>query len=890
MTEPIEKDLTCEAAEATAEVATSAAVEAAAEVEVEPAAEAAAEIEAETEVEVGEPAAENATEPAAETAAEPVTEAAEAATEPTPEAESNSDSIDNGSDATDAIEAADSDDPADADSFADADDNATDADNLTDADAEDEADLDELDPEEAAAETEEADVDVAVTFADLGLSEDALRAVEKLGYENPTPVQEQAIPVVLEGRDLIAAASTGTGKTAAFLLPLLSNLPRAGRGKRAPRVLVVTPTRELAQQIAFTCIKVARATGHFATTVYGGTPYAPQIREIKGGTDVLIATPGRLCDLMERGVVDLTQIGALVLDEADRMLDMGFLPDVTTIVEALPKERQTLLFSATIDQSIEKNLGSLLHDPVMVQIAHRGETAATVEQFIMPVPYREKQALLEAVLREKGHERVIVFARTKTRCEECAQALIDAGFTAESIHSDKKQGQRRRALDAFRKGRTDILVATDVLARGIDVVGVDHVINLDLPDMPEDYVHRIGRTGRAGESGYAISFVSANSRRILREIEDLIGRDIPVMPMETYELDLSILEKGKKKRKPRRSEGERKGYKGELDWQRERAREERERAREEREERRERRMLEEKGIIPREDRRRDDRGGSRHDDRFERGERRDGRRFEHDDRQHGEKRGGFDRRDERRDDRRGERRFDRKDEHRGERSFDRKDEYRGERRFDRDERKGGFKGRDDRGEKRGGFGERKGGFGRKDDRRDGERRFDRDDRRRDDRRGGFDKKREGEHGGRRFDHDDRKGGFKGRDDRRHDDRRGGFAGKKRDDRRDGERRFDRKDERRGERRFDRDDRKGGFKGRDERHGGERRFDDRGRGGRDFDKKPRRFASRDGQGYQGPKKHDAGKSKPKRDAGAPANPNGIRAFGERKLREKYTRIK
>ncbi|WP_165048508.1 MULTISPECIES: DEAD/DEAH box helicase [unclassified Adlercreutzia] len=839
MTEPIEKDLTSEAAEA--------AADSAAEV-----AESAAAIEVAAE----------ADEPAAETAAEPATGVAteadpEIAVESAIEAESNSEAIVSLSDDTDVADA----DVTNPDDSAEA-----------DADSEDEADLDDLDPEEAAAETEEADVDVAVTFADLGLSEDALRAVEKLGYENPTPVQEQAIPVVLEGRDLIAAASTGTGKTAAFLLPLLSNLSRAGRGKRAPRVLVVTPTRELAQQIAFTCIKVARATGHFATTVYGGTPYAPQIREIKGGTDVLIATPGRLCDLMERGVVDLTQISALVLDEADRMLDMGFLPDVTTIVEALPKQRQTLLFSATIDQSIEKNLGSLLHDPVMVQIAHRGETAATVDQFIMPVPYKEKQALLEAVLHEKGHERVIVFARTKTRCEECAQALIDAGFTAESIHSDKKQGQRRRALDAFRKGRTDILVATDVLARGIDVVGVDHVINLDLPDMPEDYVHRIGRTGRAGESGYAISFVSANSRRILREIEDLIGRDIPVMPMETYELDLSILEKGKKKRKPKRAEGERKGYKGELDWQRERAREERE-------ERRERRMLEEKGIIPREDRRRDERGDSRHGERFERGERRDGRRFEHDDRQHGEKRGGFGGRDERRD---------------GERRFDRKDDRHGERSFDRDDRKGGFKGRDDRGEKRGGFGERKSGFGRKGDRRDGERRFDRDDRRRDDRRGGFGKKREDERGGRRFDRDDRKGGFKGRDDRQHDDRgRGGFAGKKRDDRRDGERRFDRKDDHRGERRFDRDDRKGGkggFKGRDDRHGGERRLDDRGRGGRDFDKKPRRFASRDGQGYQGAKKHDAAKGKPKRSTGAPANPNGIRAFGERKLREKYTRIK
>ena len=387
------------------------------------------------------------------------------------------------------------------------------------------------------------------SFDELGLSADALSAVEKLGYEDPTPVQEQAIPVVLEGRDLIAAASTGTGKTAAFLLPLLSKLPRAGRGKRDPRVLVVTPTRELAQQIAFTCIKIARATGHYATTVYGGTPYGPQIKEIKGGTDVLIATPGRLNDLMERNVVKLSSIEALVLDEADRMLDMGFLPDITTIVGELPEERQTLLFSATIDKSIEKNLSSLLKEPEVIQIAQKGETAKTVAQYIMPIGNKDKFELLKAVLEEKGHERVIVFARTKARTEECAEALIEAGYSAESIHSDKPQGRRRRALENFRRGRTDILVATDVLARGIDVTGVHHVINYDLPDMAEDYVHRIGRTGRAGEEGYAISFVSPNSRRLLKEIEELIDKEIPVMPLESYELDMSLLKKGKK-RKP----------------------------------------------------------------------------------------------------------------------------------------------------------------------------------------------------------------------------------------------------------------------------------------------------------------------------------------------------
>ena len=388
-------------------------------------------------------------------------------------------------------------------------------------------------------------------FAELGLSEAALAAVERMGYDSPTPVQEQSIPYILEGRDVIAAASTGTGKTAAFLLPTLSTLERMkGRG-RAPRVCVVSPTRELAQQISRTCMQISRKTGHFVTTVYGGTPYGPQIRELRGGTDVLIATPGRLNDLMDRGVVDLSETKVLVLDEADRMLDMGFLPDVTKIVEHTPAKRQTLLFSATIDSSIQKNLGNLLKDPAIIEIARNGETAATVAQYIMPIANRKKQELLEAVLNDKGHERVIVFARTKNRTEECAEALEAAGFHAESIHSDKTQGRRRRALENFRRGKTDILVATDVLARGIDVPEVNYVINFDLPDMAEDYVHRIGRTGRAGEEGFAISFVTRETMKTLKEIEKLIGKDIPFTTIEGYETDPSVLETPKR--------GERKG-------------------------------------------------------------------------------------------------------------------------------------------------------------------------------------------------------------------------------------------------------------------------------------------------------------------------------------------
>lgn len=387
-------------------------------------------------------------------------------------------------------------------------------------------------------------------FADLGLSEAALRAVERLGYENPTPVQAAAIPLALQGRDLIAAASTGTGKTAAFLLPVMDKLSGTKKSGRKPRILVVSPTRELAQQIARTCMQIAKETGQYVTTVFGGSPYGPQIKDLKRGTDILIATPGRLNDLIDRGSAKLGDVEVLILDEADRMLDMGFLPAMETIIHETPDTRQTLLFSATIDESITKGIGSLLSNPAVVEIAHKGETAKTVKQFIMPIAHRDKYALLRAVLDEKGSERVIVFARTKNRTEECVEMLRDNGFSAESIHSDRSQIQRRKALENFRRGRTSILVATDVLARGIDVPDVDHVINIDLPDCPEDYVHRIGRTGRAGEEGFAISFVTRETRGTLREIEKLTNSSIPFMELESYKTDPSILEKSKKGKRP----------------------------------------------------------------------------------------------------------------------------------------------------------------------------------------------------------------------------------------------------------------------------------------------------------------------------------------------------
>ena len=382
------------------------------------------------------------------------------------------------------------------------------------------------------------------TFAELGLSDAVLAAVDHLGYTEPTPVQAQAIPLVLQGRDIIAAAKTGTGKTAAFSLPSLDILARAER-KKAPAMLVITPTRELAMQIQEVCQTIARTRGLRVANVVGGVKIEPQIDRLARGVDVLIATPGRLIDLMNQKAVDLSQVQVLVLDEADRMLDMGFLPSVRRIVEATPKSRQTLLFSATIDKGVLDQVDAMLNDPAIVQIAAKGETADTVEQYIAHVPHTLKPDLLAALLKERGHKRVIVFARTRHRADAACRKLKRAGYHAEAIHSDRSQNQRKRALDNFASGETDILVATDVLARGIDVDEVSYVVNYDVPTQAEDYVHRIGRTGRAGEKGYAISFVTRETSRTLRDIERLIGKDIPFMELETYELDPTLLKQKK---------------------------------------------------------------------------------------------------------------------------------------------------------------------------------------------------------------------------------------------------------------------------------------------------------------------------------------------------------
>ena len=375
---------------------------------------------------------------------------------------------------------------------------------------------------------------MTTSFQDLGLTETTLPAIEELGYTAPTPVQEQAIPLALAGRDVVAAAKTGTGKTAAFALPIIE---RVGRAKRpgAPKALIVTPTRELAQQIDEAFVSLAKTSKHRLLTVVGGVPYKGQIGKLERGVDILVATPGRLFDLMERRDVRLDDVEVLVLDEADRMLDMGFWPTMKKIVAATPSSRQTLLFSATIDRAVMRSVSSILNDPAFVEIAHRGETADTIDQFIMPITQTGKPALLRALLEEKGARRVIIFTRTKSRADICTRQLREAGYKAESIHSDKTQAKRQQALDRFTSGKIEVLVATDVLARGIDISQVERVINYDVPESPEDYVHRIGRTGRAGESGFAISFVTPDDKAALRDIEKLIGSQIPHLKIDSYD-------------------------------------------------------------------------------------------------------------------------------------------------------------------------------------------------------------------------------------------------------------------------------------------------------------------------------------------------------------------
>jgi ATP-dependent RNA helicase RhlE len=365
-----------------------------------------------------------------------------------------------------------------------------------------------------------------VSFNDLGLVPDLLRAVKDAGYSTPTPIQQQAIPAVLAGRDIVGCAQTGTGKTAAFTLPILQRLDAAADEEPALRALVVTPTRELAAQIGQSVATYAKHLEIWHAVIFGGVTDKPQIQELRRGVDILIATPGRLLDLMNRREINLAHVEVFVLDEADQMLDMGFLPDIRRIVAKLPSKRQTLLFSATMPAPIRELAQGLLVDPVDVTVARVSEPAELVEQRLFFVDKADKRKLLVDLVRERSVRRSLVFSRTKHGANRIAKYLDDAGIGTAAIHGNKSQGARTRALDAFKRGDLRVLVATDIAARGIDVEGVTHVINFDLPNVPETYVHRIGRTARAGASGTAWSFCDAEERAYLADIERLMRRHI----------------------------------------------------------------------------------------------------------------------------------------------------------------------------------------------------------------------------------------------------------------------------------------------------------------------------------------------------------------------------
>jgi ATP-dependent RNA helicase RhlE len=371
-----------------------------------------------------------------------------------------------------------------------------------------------------------------MSFRDLGLAEPLLRAVDAEGYVTPTPIQSASIPHLLAGRDLLGTAQTGTGKTAAFALPILHRLlttaPRHSTRRVKVRALVISPTRELASQIADSFQTYGREARLRHTTIFGGVGQGPQVRALRDGVDILVATPGRLLDLIDQGRVDLQGVEILVLDEADRMLDMGFLPDVRRIVHCLPVQRQTILLSATMPQPIAALADSLLDDPVRVSIAPVAATTKLIEQSVCFVEVRHKPRLLARFFKTRPIDRALVFTRTKRGADRVVRDLAQSGIRATAIHGNKSQSNRQQALANFKSRRTPILIATDIAARGIDVEGISHVVNYDLPHEPETYVHRIGRTGRAGASGIAVSFCDQAERKLLKAIERLTRTALPV--------------------------------------------------------------------------------------------------------------------------------------------------------------------------------------------------------------------------------------------------------------------------------------------------------------------------------------------------------------------------
>jgi ATP-dependent RNA helicase RhlE len=383
-----------------------------------------------------------------------------------------------------------------------------------------------------------------LTFDQLGLIEPILKALQTEGYTEPTPIQEQSIPIVLQRKDLLGCAQTGTGKTAAFAIPVLQLLHeerKAGNHNKGIKALVLTPTRELAIQIDESFAAYGRHTGLKHTVIFGGVSQVPQVNALKHGVDILIATPGRLLDLIEQRFINLSQLQLFVLDEADRMLDMGFIHDVKKVITKIPARRQTLFFSATMPPEIASLANTILSHPVKVEVTPVSSTAETIQQAVYFAEKENKRLLLKHVLQDNAIKSVLVFTRTKHGADKVVKDLHKAGIKAEAIHGNKSQNARQRALTNFKSGETRVLVATDIAARGIDVDNLSHVINYELPNVPETYVHRIGRTGRAGASGIALSFCDAEEKAYLKDIQKLIAMNIPVVTDHPYAMSNTSL-------------------------------------------------------------------------------------------------------------------------------------------------------------------------------------------------------------------------------------------------------------------------------------------------------------------------------------------------------------
>ena len=382
-----------------------------------------------------------------------------------------------------------------------------------------------------------------MSFESLGLRAELLRAVSEKGYSEPTPIQRQAIPIILEGKDIMGGAQTGTGKTAGFTLPLLQRLMSSGKaekGRRAIRALVITPTRELAAQVSESIDTYGRHLPLKSTVVFGGVSINPQKQKLIKGVDILVATPGRLLDHVGQNSVNLSKVDILVLDEADRMLDMGFIRDIRKVLALVPEHKQTLLFSATFSNEIKQLANNLLKSPALIEVARRNTAAESVTQVIHPVDKVRKRELLSYLIGANNWQQVLVFTRTKHGANRLSKQLVSDGIVATAIHGNKSQGARTRALADFKSGNVRVLVATDIAARGLDIDQLPHVVNFELPNVAEDYIHRIGRTGRAGNEGEAMSLVCVDELKLLKDIERLVKHDIPRVQIADFEPDPSI--------------------------------------------------------------------------------------------------------------------------------------------------------------------------------------------------------------------------------------------------------------------------------------------------------------------------------------------------------------